>query len=560
MTNQITPEYLRQNIIGVDAPFCTPFGQRVMLYGDYTASGRTLHFIEKYLMRLQRHYANTHTEDDMTGRSMTHLLHSAEETIKNCVNAGEDYRIINVGTGATGAINKIQQILGVYLPPATRKNLADNFAVDFDKINNQIPVVFVGPYEHHSNEISWRDGLCEIVEVRLDENGHTDMLHLEQLLQMPEYQNRKRIGSFSAASNVTGLISPVHKIAAMLHKYDALALFDYAASAPYVEINMQPDDSTADNNTSLDAVFISAHKFLGGPGSSGVLVFNKSIYNSDLAPTVSGGGTVSYVAEHMHDFFDDIEEREKAGTPGVLQILRAALCFKVKDEIGVDQIAKIEHKWLEKSFSKWNSNELVEVLGDLDINNRVGIVSFNIKTKGGKYLHPKFVTVLLNDLFGIQSRAGCSCAGPYGHRLLGIDEETSESYRELIQKGFHGIKPGWCRIGFHYVMDEADVDFIIQAVEFIAECGEQFLPWYDFCLKQACWTHINDNGDCPELKLDDAFIEDAMDSNPIPAGLRRQLYSQFITEAHEWALKGKDLPKRKTNYFEEVAHLNQFLV
>jgi len=560
MKNQITPEYLRQNIIGVDAPFCTPFGQRLMLYGDYTASGRTLNFIEKYLMRLQRHYANTHTEDDMTGRSMTHLLHSAEETIKNCVNAGEDYRIINVGTGATGAINKIQQILGVYLPPATRKNLVDNLGVNFDNNNGKLPVVFVGPYEHHSNEISWRDGLCEIVEVHLDANGHIDMAHLEALLQKPEYENRRRIGSFSAASNVTGLISPVHEIAALLHKHNALALFDYAASAPYVEINMQPEDSTTEHNTSLDAVFISSHKFLGGPGSSGVLVFNKSIYNSNLAPTVSGGGTVSYVAEHMHDFFDDIEEREKAGTPGVLQILRAALCFKVKDEIGVDEIAKIEHQWLEKAFSQWNKNPLVEVLGDLDINNRVGIVSFNIKTNSGKYLHPKFVTVLLNDLFGIQSRAGCSCAGPYGHRLLNIDEETSELYRDLIKKGFHGVKPGWCRIGFHYVMDEADVDFIINAVEFIAECGEQFLPYYNFCLKQACWVHIEDNNDCPELKLDDAFDEDNMAPSPIPSGLRKQLYSQFITEAYTWAEKGKKLPVRKTAFFEEVAHLNQFLM
>jgi selenocysteine lyase/cysteine desulfurase len=560
MKSHITPEYLRQNIIGVDAPFCTPFGQRIMLYADYTASGRTLSFIERYIMRLQRHYANTHTEDDMTGRSMTHLLHSAEQTIKQCLNAGKDYRIINVGTGATGAINKLQQILGVYLPPVTKESLKNNLGVDFESENNKLPVVFVGPYEHHSNEISWRDGLCEIVEVNLDTQGHIDLVHLEQLLQQPNYQNRKRIGSFSAASNVTGLVSPVHEIAALLHKYDALALFDYAASAPYVEINMQPDDATKENNTCLDAVFISAHKFLGGPGSSGVLVFNKSLYNSHLPPTVSGGGTVSYVAEHMHDFFDDIEEREKAGTPGVLQILRAALCFKVKDEIGVKQIADIEHRWLEKSFAKWNSNKLIEVLGDLDINHRVGIVSFNIKTASGKYLHPKFVTVLLNDLFGIQSRAGCSCAGPYGHRLLHIDEATSESYRELIQKGFHGIKPGWCRIGFHYVMDEADVDFIIQAVEFIAQKGEQFLPWYDFCLKQACWKHIEDENDCPELKLDDAFIEDSMNSCPIPSSLRKQLYSQFITEAHNWAEKSKDLPHRKTNYFEEVAHLNQFLV
>ncbi len=560
MKGHITPSYLRQNMIGVDAPFCTPFGQRLMLYCDYTASGRTLNFIERYLMRLQRHYANTHTEDDMTGRSMTHLLHSAESTIKKCLNAGSDYRIINVGTGATGAINKIQQILGVYLPPATRKSLVQNFELDFSQDNCNLPVVFVGPYEHHSNEISWRDGLCEIVEVRLDGNGHIDLKHLASLLQLEKYQNRKKIGSFSAASNVTGLISPVHEIAALLHKHDALALFDYAASAPYVEINMQPHDATPEHNTCLDAVFISAHKFLGGPGSTGVLVFNKSLYDSHLPPTVSGGGTVSYVAEHQHDFFTDIEEREKAGTPGVLQILRAALCFKVKDEIGTDAIHKIEHQWLDKAFASWKNHSLIEILGDLDINHRVGIVSFNIKTTSGKYLHPKFVTVLLNDLFGIQSRAGCSCAGPYGHRLLHIDEQTSESYRDLIQQGFHGIKPGWCRIGFHYVMDDADVDFIIRAVEFIAKHGEEFLPWYDFCLKQACWKHIEDEDDCPQLKLDDAFNEDIMCPSPMPIGLRRQLYNQFLTEAQTWARKGKDLPHRPTNYFKEVAHLNQFLV
>lgn len=560
MKSDITPEYLRQNIIGVDAPFCTPFGQRLMLYGDYTASGRTLNFIERYLMRLQRHYANTHTEDDMTGRSMTNLLHSAEETIKNCVNAGEDYRIINVGTGATGAINKLQQILGVYLPPATRQSLQENMGVDFLSDNDKLPVVFVGPYEHHSNEISWRDGLCDIVEVGLDSQGHIDMEQLTLLLQLPEYQNRKKIGSFSAASNVTGLISPVHEIAALLHKHNALALFDYAASAPYVEINMQPPDATPEYNTNLDAVFISAHKFLGGPGSSGILLFNKSLYNTELPPTVSGGGTVSYVAEHMHDFFDDIEEREKAGTPGVLQILRSALCFKVKDEIGVNQIAEIEHQWLDRVFSCWQPNDLIEVLGDPDINHRVSIVSFNVKTVSGKYLHPKFVTVLLNDLFGIQSRAGCSCAGPYGHRLLNIDEETSEAYRELISQGFHGIKPGWCRIGFHYVMDQVDVDFIIKAVEFIAKKGELLLPWYNFCLKQACWKHINDTGDCPTLELDDAFNEDIMCPSPIPSTLRRHLYDQFIEEADKWAEKGKELPKRETHYFEEVAHLNQFLV
>ncbi len=532
---ELTPEYLRKHLIGADAPFCTPFGPRLMTYCDYTASGRTLTFVEKYLMRLQRHYANTHTEDDMSGRSMTRLLHDAEKTIKRLVGAGPDDCLIATGTGATGAITRLQQILGIYLPPATRQRIENLCETDLKTLQESLPVVFIGPYEHHSNEISWRDGLCEVVEVELDEHGHIDLNHLQLLLTDPRYARRQKIGSFSAASNVTGLKSPVHAIAALLHKHDALAFFDYAASAPYVPINMNPADATVEHNTRLDAIFISPHKFIGGPGSSGILVFNNRLYDRRLPPTVSGGGTVSYVAQHDHDFIDDIEEREKAGTPGVLQVLRAALSFEIKDRIGTDRIEAIEHRWLKRAFARWQANPRIEILGDPDPAQRVAIVSFNLRTANGKYLHPRFVTVLLNDLFGIQSRAGCSCAGPYGHRLLHIDENTSNTFRSLIRKGYEGIKPGWCRLGFHYAMDEAEVDFVIDAVEFIAEHGEDFLPWYKFCIKQACWKHINDNDDCPQLKLEDAFVEDDFCPQPLPVGVRKQLYNQYFEEARQWA-------------------------
>ncbi len=556
-TTSLQPTSLRQAIIGVDAPFCTPFGQRLMTYCDYTASGRTLTFIEKYLMKLQRNYANTHTEDDMTGRSMTKLLHDAEARIKKSMGADENDRIICIGTGATGAITKLQQILGTFLPPATRAQIEQSADCDLEKIKAQSPVIFVGPYEHHSNEISWRDGLCEVVELDLDADGHADMDQLATLLKEDHFQNRLKIGSFSAASNVTGLVSKTRELARMMHQNGGLAFFDFAASGPYVEIDMHPAD---DPDGYFDAVVLSPHKFLGGPGSTGVLVFNKAIYDAALKPTVSGGGTVSYVARHDHDFVDDIEEREKAGTPGVLQILRAALCFEVKDHVGHRQIHDIEQQWLNKAFDAWQNHPRIEILGDQDPQNRVGIVSFNIKTASGKYLHPKFITVLLNDLFGIQSRAGCSCAGPYGHQLLGIDEETSEQYRALIQQGYHGIKPGWCRVGFHYVMDEPEVDYIIDCVKFIADNGAEFLPWYKFCLKQANWQHIHDDGSCPELSLDQAFKLELDNPQPLSPMLRKSLYQQFLQQAEELKAEAKTLPVRETQSLPEIEHLNQFIV
>ena len=287
--SKLDPAFLRQQIVGVDSTFETPFGERLMVYCDYTASGRCLRFVESYLQSLQRVYANTHTEDDITGRSMSQLLHEAEEAIKKSVNAGPGGRIIACGTGATGAIDKLQQIIGVALAPATRQSInriVDESDIDGDSFHSTIekgqPVVFVGHYEHHSNEISWRQSLAQTVEVHLDASGQVDLEHLEQLLQDPAYQNRLRVGSFSAASNVTGMRTDVRKVATLLHKYDAIACFDFAACAPYVEIDMNPEPLEEGDDPAIDAVFISPHKFLGGPGSSGVLLFNERIYHSNI--------------------------------------------------------------------------------------------------------------------------------------------------------------------------------------------------------------------------------------------------------------------------------------
>ena len=515
--SNIDPLYLRSQLIGADARIETPFGERLMVYGDYTASGRCLVFVERYLRRLQHIYANTHTEDDLSGRAMTRLLHQAEESIKQSVNAGPGGRIIAVGTGATGAIDKLQQIIGLALPPATRRRLDTLMAEGLGTaqrdeflrhLAERQPVVFVGPYEHHSNEISWRQNLATVVEVGLDATGGIDLANLEALLQRPEYQGRTLIGSFSAASNVTGRRSPVHGLAALMHRYGGLACFDYAACAPYVDIDMTPADATPENDTTLDAVFLSPHKFLGGPGSSGILVFKERLYDRELPPSVSAGGTVDYVSPHAEDFIEQIEDREKAGTPGVLQILKAALAFQVKDEVTVPVIEAREHELMERAFARFNAHPRIEVLGNPDPCCRIGIVSFNVTGRGERYLHPKFVTTLLNDLFGIQTRAGCSCAGPYGHRLLGIDDDHSERYRQIIREGWSGLKPGWCRVSLHYVMDDLEVDYLLDAIEFVADEGANFLPLYSFDVTTGNWEHRENPAPLPDFSLDDALSTD----------------------------------------------------
>lgn len=562
--------FLRNEIVGIDATIATPFGERLMVYADYTASGRCLRFVEKYLMRLQRHYANSHTEDDITGRNMTRLLRQAEGAVKDAVNAGPRGRIVSVGFGSTAAIDRFQHIIGVALPPATRQLLASlareyakpaGIGDDFGRfIERRKPVVFIGPYEHHSNELTWREGLCSVVTVRLGPGGGIDLGHLEELLQRPETRNRFRVGSFSAASNVTGLISPVGAIAALLHRHGALACFDYAASAPYVPIDMNPPSGPAGEDASLDAVFISPHKFIGGPGSSGILVFNERIYHRDLAPAVSGGGTVAYVSRRGHDFFADIEEREKAGTPGVLQTVKAALAFLVKGAVSVGRIERREQELLGRAFARWAKNPGIEILGNPDPALRIGIVSFNIRGEAGAYLHPKFVTVLLNDLFGVQSRAGCSCAGPYGHDLLGIDDATSEKYRAAIRGGFEGLKPGWCRIGFHYAMDDAEADYLIEAVDFVGRNGSRFLPLYRFDLKTGTWTHLRDPMAYEDLSLADALrTEREPVSRPLPVSVRRRLYRDYLREAEARAAElRKTTPREGSEFPPEIADLRFF--
>ncbi len=520
-------ELIRKQIVGNDLLFDTPFGERHLLYADYTASGRGLQMIEEKIWNIEKSYANTHTEDDYAGKYLTQLLHQAETKIKELVNAGPHGKIIMTGSGTTGALKKLQEVIGVYIPPVTRERITKSIR-EGDKTENKIleridkdrPVVFIGPYEHHTNELMWREAYAEVVVIPFNREGQIDLEELEKQLSETKYEHRLKIGSFSAGSNITGIRTRIYDIARVCHGHGALVFFDFAAIAPYAEIDMNRDAYSY-----FDAIFFSPHKFLGGPGTSGVLVFNEKIYRKDLPPTTAGGGTVRYVGFHGHDFAEDIETREKAGTPPILQAIKAALVLDLKEKIGIDTIEDIESKHTKYFIEHLRQIKNLEIIGDVASYRRGAIMSFNIKHKD-KILHPKFVTKLMNDLFGIQSRAGCSCAGPYGHILLGINDETSDKLRSLILKGCEGIKPGWVRVNIHYTLSQDDIDYLIQAITFVARFGHLFLWKYSFDMSTAEWIYKGFEEKIPEFSIENDFAPKHMNLTDLP-----KLRASYLTQA-----------------------------
>ncbi len=522
----VTPAWIRENLIGGAASFETPFGTRRLTYADYVASGRGLKHVERVLQeRVLPLYANTHTEDSRSGATTTSLAHEAGEYIKAQLGA-PDFKIVFCGSGSTAAIKRIQEILGLAVPGTLRTRLLEVVRPE------ERPVVFVGPYEHHSNEVSWRESLAEVVEIDLCPKGLIDLDALLTGLKDPRYAGRPKIGSFSAASNVTGILSDTRSIARMLHAHGAYAFFDFAASAPYVKIDLRPGKPDG-----YDAVFISPHKFVGGVGSPGVLVFNPALYKLQ-APSTAGGGTVTYVSSHGHDFTPDIEAREDAGTPAILQKMRAALAFWVKAQIGTENIERSERGMIRAALERLGQHPNLEILGNTDVP-RLAVLSFLVRS-GDSHLHPRFVVKLLNDLFGIQARGGCACAGPYGHRLLEIDDDTSSAYRRLVNEGYEGVKLGWTRLNFNYFIDPEEFEFLLSALEFVATYGERFVPLYDFDWHSGAWKHRADRSRV--VSLFDPLPE------PVAADLEPVPHREYLRAAHELALSlqgatERDIPK-----------------
>lgn len=464
-------EKFRKNIIGIDQTFRTPFGEKKLIYTDWTASGRMYRPIEEKLINdFGPFVANTHTETSTSGAAMTLAYNQARKIIKKHVNASKDDVLITEGSGMTGVVNKFQRILGLKVS----ENLKEFTQIPKEKR----PIVFVSHMEHHSNQTSWYETIADVEVVEGNEEGLICLEKFEKAIL--KYKERPiKIVSVIGGSNVTGIKTDYHKIAALIHKYNGLCFVDFACSAPYVDINMHPENK----EESLDAVFFSPHKFLGGPGSSGVLLFNKKLYKNTI-PDNPGGGTVTYTNPWgEHDYIDDVETREDGGTPAFLQTIKIALSMQLKDQMGTREMEARENEINPVIFQYLDKVKGLKVLAPHH-KERLSIFSFYFEK-----FHFNLVVKLLNDHFGIQTRGGCSCAGTYGHFLLNVDSYTSHKIKDQISEGCSTEKPGWVRLSIHPTITDEEVRYICDSLIALGENIEQWAKEYHYDMEKNDYVH-----------------------------------------------------------------------
>ena len=468
-------ESFRKNTIGIDQSFHSPYGEKKILYADWIARGRLYKPIEKTITEVFGPFiGNTHSEASITGTLMTLAYHHSHEIIKQHVNAKQNDVIITAGSGMTGMVNKFQRILGLKVA----EQLKDFFTLP----RSLRPIVFVTHMEHHSNHTSWIETIADVICLNPNDEGLVDLNDLEKKLN--KYDSKKlKIGAFTACSNVTGIHTPYHEMAKLMHQHGGFCFVDFACSAPYENIDMNPPDPMK----KLDAIFFSPHKFLGGPGSAGVLIFDSKLYKNRV-PDDPGGGTVDWTNPWgEHKFVSSIEAREDGGTPAFLQSIRASLAIKLKEEMSVEKILEHEKQLVKIAFEGLRKIPGLHILAD-NVEDRLGAISFYIDK-----IHYNLLVKILNDRYGVQVRGGCSCAGTYGHYLLHVTHKMSKHITNKINLGDLSEKPGWVRMSLHPILTNDEVRFILDAIKEIVKNIQNWQKDYVYHAHKNEYYHKNRN-------------------------------------------------------------------
>ncbi|MGQ7847593.1 aminotransferase class V-fold PLP-dependent enzyme [Granulosicoccus sp. 3-233] len=449
-------ERVRSGLIGNHAMVDGPFGPRPLIYADYVASGRALHQIESFVLeRILPYYSNSHTQASYCGSFCTRTRQAARQYLADELGADDEYSVLFTGSGATAGINRLVNLLG--LPRLVREG--------------RRVVVLVGPYEHHSNLLPWRESGAQIIELPESTQGGPDLAVLESRLQ--EHATADCVvGAFSAASNVTGIVTDVDAVCRLMRRHGAVSIWDYACAAPYLPMSVK-----AGTEEARDAIVYSSHKFPGGPGASGVTVVRNAIVQSSV-PTWPGGGTVSFVSPWTHVYADDLVHREEAGTPNVVGDIRAALVMMVKQALGRGWLAQRQDELRERALRVWRKNPFIDLMGSTSAEYSLPIFSFRVRDGAGGHVHHQYFTRLLSDVHGIQARGGCACAGSYAHRLLGLDESHSANLLTSLASGSEIDKPGWVRLNLSALMSDDKVDAVIDAVDKLSRIANDYRDHY----------------------------------------------------------------------------------